>query len=251
MAQYLVKSGALCFSVCDRGFHALIYAVLGLSLPMVEWACRLGCDPNHRTVGGFTALHAAVAQPDKGEREAEICAILEFLINEGARIDRRMRPMPGEIADANHLPEAAQILWSQTPEQPSFHDSPIYLAIPVEVYSLMARGADINEKDSTGMTPLSRAAMGGAYETALILIEEGADITAVDHQGWTALHYLGLCGKGRDAANLAEKLIGMGLDVGTQCASGHTAFFYAKWQSRVEMMEVLKKHGAAEEDGDA
>ncbi len=160
MAQYLVKSGALCFSVCDRGFNALIYAVLGLSLPMVEWACRLGCDPNHQTVGGFTPLHAAVAQPDKGEREGEICAILEFLIKEGARIDRRMRPMPGEIAEASHLPEAAKILWSQTPEQPSFHDSPIYLGIPVEVYSLLARGADINEKDSTGMTPLSRAAMG-------------------------------------------------------------------------------------------
>ena len=110
MAQYLVKSGAFRLTRCDRGFNLITYAVLSLSLSMVKWACKQGCDLNNRDINGLSVLHAAVAQPDQVEKEAEICAILEYLIEEGALIDTETYPTPAQLAEAGNLHEAAEVL---------------------------------------------------------------------------------------------------------------------------------------------
>lgn len=52
---------------------------------------------------------------------------------------------------------------------------------------LLARGADVNAKSTDGVTPLMQAA--GAYEVDVMqtVLDHGADIHAVDDNGWTAL----------------------------------------------------------------
>ncbi len=116
MAQFLVKSGALRLTLCERGFDILTYAVLSLSLPMVKWACSQGCDPNHRNRMGMSVLHAAVGQANRVDRESEICEILEYLIQKGARIEPFDRLLPWQIAEGNNLHQAAKILRSISPK---------------------------------------------------------------------------------------------------------------------------------------
>lgn len=59
-----------------------------------------------------------------------------------------------------------------------------------EIKSMLKNGTDINEKDDEfGATPLHRAITRGHNEIALFLIEQGADTTLQDKEGYTPLHY--------------------------------------------------------------
>jgi ankyrin repeat protein len=53
---------------------------------------------------------------------------------------------------------------------------------------LAADGADANQPDPNGMTPLSWAALTGQLEAAELLLSAGADINATNRDGATALH---------------------------------------------------------------
>jgi hypothetical protein len=52
---------------------------------------------------------------------------------------------------------------------------------------VLARGADVNASDRTGVTALMRAAYHGKLEMVRALVEHGADFTATDSDGLTAL----------------------------------------------------------------
>ena len=53
--------------------------------------------------------------------------------------------------------------------------------------TLIAGGADVNERDATGMTPLMIAAAQGETAIARMLIAAGADVAATTEDGTTAL----------------------------------------------------------------
>jgi ankyrin repeat protein len=76
-------------------------------------------------------------------------------------------------------------------------DSPLHLACDkgkLEVSKLLlSRGAVIDKRDASGRTPLARAAVNGNYpELVDFLLERGADVNAVDHNGNSIV---GLCSK--------------------------------------------------------
>jgi serine/threonine-protein phosphatase 6 regulatory ankyrin repeat subunit B len=52
-------------------------------------------------------------------------------------------------------------------------------------------GADVDVRGLDGRTPLLVAAEEGQVAVMELLVEEGASIGAVDHAGYTALHYAG------------------------------------------------------------
>ncbi|TSC34380.1 ankyrin repeat domain-containing protein [Corallococcus sp. Z5C101001] len=55
------------------------------------------------------------------------------------------------------------------------------------VKDLVARGADVNARDASGMTPLHAAAEFGTAPVAQVLLERGADVNAIDGLGRTPL----------------------------------------------------------------
>ncbi len=57
----------------------------------------------------------------------------------------------------------------------------------VKVDYLVERGADINTRDTGGLTPLMNAVKGGDYELVRSLLAHKADVDAVDRDGWSAV----------------------------------------------------------------
>ena len=57
------------------------------------------------------------------------------------------------------------------------------------VRTLLDKGADVNEKDGVGGTPLFWAVREGHTELAKLLIERGADVNKRDNAGWGPLFW--------------------------------------------------------------
>jgi len=70
---------------------------------------------------------------------------------------------------------------------------------------LLARGANPNLRAEGGFTPLHEAALTGQSNLALLLLEHGADITAKDSTGKTALDHA-LAGKHDAVASILRKV---------------------------------------------
>lgn len=57
------------------------------------------------------------------------------------------------------------------------------------VKNFLDTGINLNQQDEFGNTPLIQAAKYGRREVVQLLIAHGADVTAHNRSGWTALQY--------------------------------------------------------------
>ena len=106
----------------------------------------------------------------------------------------------------------------------------------------IAAGADVNAKYE-GWTPLHTAVEGGHKEIAELLIDNGADVNAMDKDGRTPLHFASAKGH----KEIAELLIAEGADVNVIIQSGSfqemTPLDMATDKNRTETEDLLRKHG--------
>jgi hypothetical protein len=142
-----------------------------------------------------------------------------------------------------------------------------------EVSRLIERGADVNARDSDGVTALMGAAIDGNTELARVLIEKGADVDSQAENGWTALHIAAINGDLDVARILIEKganvneddqhgetplmlsvfegntvilkfLIEKDANVNAEDKAGSTALQFAVGNRQKEIVEILKSAGA-------
>lgn len=133
---------------------------------------------------------------------------------------------------------------------PGTRNMPLHLAVrrkdPWAVSMLLTRGAQVNEPNGSGMTPLMLAAnawsmkmSSGQNEVLRFLLEGGVNINERDDLGKTALHYA--------ASNLCEVavslLLSKGADPTIKDAQGYEACFYAG-ESAVKVSRVPEAHAA-------
>jgi ankyrin repeat protein len=89
---------------------------------------------------------------------------------------------------------------------------------------LIERGADVSALDKYGHTPLHLASKAGKLEVARMLIERGADVSAQDKGGQTPLHLASHVGRRPEVARM---LIERGADVSAQNKDGQTPLHLA------------------------
>lgn len=100
---------------------------------------------------------------------------------------------------------------------------------------------DINAKDRYGRTALMVAAARGNIRMIDTLIELGADLNAVDHDGWKAFHYAVWCSQPNAVSYFINRYC---VNPDTPDHHGVTGLIIASDNGDQEMVETLLKNGA-------
>lgn len=103
---------------------------------------------------------------------------------------------------------------------------------------LVSAGADVNSRFMGG-TPLHVAAGRGHKAIVQYLAEKGADVTATDREGNTALHEACLFGRGWRSVEVASVLLERGADITMANKNGKTPLELACCSGNREMVEFL------------
>jgi len=119
-------------------------------------------------------------------------------------------------------------------------DTPLTIAAEngdaATVRTLLARGADVDGKDSHGLTPLVRAARRGHFDAALALLDGGADPNRYDsvrtRPGWSPLMNAVHKSQGR----IVQLLIEHGADVNARSADGTSPLALAEDEAITDML---------------
>ena len=103
----------------------------------------------------------------------------------------------------------------------------------------LSRGADINQVNSNGETPIVLAALRGHLNAVKWLVDRGARINAPNRQ-WSALHYAVFSGH----VEVADYLIDQGADIQARTTNGSTVLMMAIYEGREDLARKLIEKGA-------
>ncbi len=112
------------------------------------------------------------------------------------------------------------------------------------VERLLSSGAQVNEQDDQGWTPLNWAASNGNVEIVTLLLEHGADVTMTDRDNRTSLMTANAANYREVAALLTEAEKKRGVQQGAREASAYCKAYYLRNLRRFEgWSEILLSDG--------
>ncbi len=142
----------------------LIKAIHAKRNGLIQILIKQQVDVNGRNAKGESPLRIAIEYSDNYS--------VQQLVSAGAKVNE-------VIADQNNK----TLLMLATQDQD--HGG-------LKIRELLRAGANIEERDATGKTPLIYAAINNNSEAARVLLEKGADINSFDQKGQTAKNYAAL-----------------------------------------------------------
>lgn len=153
-------------------------------LDRLEYFLSFGLNPLERSRDGRTILHLA-AQGGLDQR------VLALLLAKGLKID--------DVDAAGRMA--------------------MHYASVKSVAVLLGGGAEIDAKDSLGLTALMQATKNGHNDVIGELLNNAASVYAVDNKGRTALHHAAM---GRSSENIIDTLLAAGAPVTARDNEGQT-----------------------------
>ena len=109
--------------------------------------------------------------------------------------------------------------------------------------SFLDRGADIENRDSIGLTPLLCAVQSGQLAAFYILLHRGANLNCKDNNGCNAIHWAAY----KNEVSMLRVLKNMGMDLNSQDSSNLTGLHRASMSNALESIEYLLFSGASSE----
>lgn len=119
-------------------------------------------------------------------------------------------------------------------QSPSLGDAVLYNDAKT-VQALIAKGANVDEMDETGMTPLMIAASEGRTAIAKTLIDAGADVKVASSDGTTAL----MRAASSNRVEVIKLLLSKGADVNAKNNGGMTALMVAAFGGYADSVRAL------------
>lgn len=173
--QLILWHGANINKIDNQGLTALYLAAKNGSISQAQMLLNHGAHINPQATSN--ALHAAALA-----RQMEM---IIWLLTQGSDVNHRDHgnetPIFNAIQSFVPLPRASDRTFMSVRDAPHVDDSCI-------VQRLLSAGANINYKNTQGMTPLSVAADLGYTKIMRMLIERDADVHTKDNQRQTPLH---------------------------------------------------------------
>jgi ankyrin repeat protein len=275
IVELLIEKGAQVDATYGSGLTALMEASARGRLEMVRLLLSKGANVNAQTAYGATPLKKAA---EYGNAE-----VVRLLLDKGADLNAKLKDgstalmwaaIAGHIdvvkllldkgADVHAKAEdgSTALMWAAVTGHSDLvtllkgHGAELTLPTAAmigdlaEVQRLVGSGADVNEQDSGGWTPLMYAAQKGRLEVAELLLEKGADPNTKRKDGSTAfMDAIGsaqvdtiqlLLDKGADAR--AERRIPRGkTDFVRMTPLAHAAMY-----DQPEIVKLIKTHATGE-----
>ena len=129
---------------------------------------------------------------------------------------------------------AAAVIAAFVVQSSSLSDAVLYGDVKT-VQTLIANGANVNEVDATGMTPLMVAASEGQTAIAQLLVDAGADVQQAGEDGTTAL----MRAASANRVDIMKQLVAKGADVNAKNKGGMTALMVAAFGGYATAVRAL------------
>lgn len=274
----LVSKGADVEARTKDGWVPLHFAAAQGHHKIVQFLIKNNVSIDAKTRNQETPLHLASAN--------DHAQVAQILLENGADVNAEMNPdcmTPVYVASwAGHL-EVVEVLVDNDASL-SHEECGRYQLTPFQIAMFNGRlsvvrflglhGANINERDTEGKTPLYTAAWNGMEEMVKVLIELGAHVDLrVGNTGLTALHAAAWRGNAPAAevllrggvdpdvrdrnqaaplhwasasghADLITKLLQYGADINARTTDGKTPAYEAILQNQFSALKILVENGA-------
>ncbi len=225
----------------SKGWTLLMRAVKEGSEDIVKYLCENNADLNVQSLDKKeTALSLAV--------KFHMSSSVRVLITSGADINQRDINgwTPLMLAVQHGFEKIVGLLCENNADldvkRTMFRDTAVSLAAKHNRSSclniLIESGADINQTDYNGWTPLMHAARNGFEEIVRLLCENKADLNAQSHALNTAI----TLATEHNKPSCLEALIKTGADVTLKTSSGETALDIASSSQNTKCVQILNKH---------
>ncbi|TMW59608.1 hypothetical protein Poli38472_004677 [Pythium oligandrum] len=200
----------------EEGYNAVYLAAKFRAVGALKKLLDHGVNAGAAANDGSTALHIAA---EKGNNEA-----LELLVEHGVDVNAVDR----DGRTALHLPMLAEIIRST-----------YGVGFAPTVKLLVNHGVDVHMADVNGCTALHYAAKCNDGDMIATLLEHGAAVNAVTNEGSTPLLYAAFC-----SPWIAQDLLAYDADVTAVNKDGFTALHFAVQQSNDVLVKALLERGA-------
>ena len=273
----LLQQGADPNALHPEGSTALMAAAENGSVPIVKALLGVGANVNTARYDGLTALMAGCGQTsvelvqtllDKGAQPnavdtrgvsachmaAEVGAldIVTALVQAGADctvMAHAAAITPLIVAAAAGMEEMVSLLLAITTDVDALHDDKSAMSALMAAASngsslivdhILKAGANVNLRNSDGVTALMHAAVLSHLDVVVQLLEAGADLHATDNDGFDALVAAATGG----SAEVAQLLLSKGLNPNVIAGSGGAPLMIAAKAGALDCVKVLLAAGA-------